>query len=379
MTAPRLSLDDRPSAPGNGDGRPEGTTTPNPDRPHSDRPRVVAFGEILLRLDPPERQRLVQADTFEVRFTGAEANVAAALAQFGFDARVAGAVPDDLIGDAALSFLRRFDVDTALITRKPGRLGLFYLESGGAGRPGRVIYDRGGSVFSRTGSASYDWQTMLEAADWLHISGTAVAVGKESAQAVSSCLDAAQAAGVGISLDLNYRSQLWTPGEAGAALAPILESVDVLLGAGEDAVTVLGVADPRLTSGRRDRPMNVAERQDLAEATRLRYGLSAVAETLRQHDDRGHLQLRGLLVDSSGRWTSRPYPIVDRIGRLGTGDAFAAGILRGLLLAKPSQDTIDFAAAAAYLKQSVRGDVLLASVSEVQAAREGVGDDEIRR
>lgn len=258
----------------------------------------TTFGEVMLRLDPAGAVRLVQADRFEVRFTGAEANVAASLAQFGIGARVVSAVPDDMLGDAALAFLRRFGVDVSAVLRRPGRLGLFYLEPGGAGRPTEVIYDRANSVFARTGPDAYDWAAILDEQDWLYVSGTAAAVGPTAAAALDRALTEAKDAGVSVSLDVNYRSRLWDAQQAGQVLRSFLDRVDVLLGAGEELVTVLNQPVPPGWSP--GRPLSTEQRIALMEEVRDRFALHAVAGTERSTGTGGEATLRGLLSTVAG-------------------------------------------------------------------------------
>jgi len=336
----------------------------------------VAFGEIMLRLDPAHGVRLVQAGSFEVRFTGAEANVAASLTQFGIPSRIVSTVPDDGLGDAALAFLRRFGLDTGAVLRRPGKLGLLYIEPGGAGRPGQVIYDRSGSVFALTGADAYDWPALLAGQDWLHVSGTAAAVGPGSAAALDQAL-AAAAAGTGVSLDLNYRARLWTTEQAGRALPSLLDRVDVLLGAGAEAVTILGLPAPPGWCPGQD--LTTDQRIALMERTRDHFGLRAVAGTERSTTAGGRPALRGLISTADGTAVSRAFPVTDERGRVGAGDAYAAGVIRGLLLGHPPQVVADFAAAAAYLKQSITGDVNIASVGEVEDALTGHDDTRLRR
>ena len=337
----------------------------------------VAFGELMLRLDPADGVRLVQASSFEARFTGAEANVAASLTQFGIPAQVVSTVPDDALGDAALAFLRRFGVDTTPVRRRPGRLGLLYVEPGGAGRPGQVIYDRAGSVFAVTGAGAYDWKSILTGHDWLHVSGTAAAIGPGAAAALDQALTAAREAGVTVSLDPNYRSRLWSIEQAGRALRPLMDRVDVLLGAGEEAVTILGLpAPPGWSPGQ---ALSTDQRVTLLERARDQLGLRVAAGTERSTLADGTAALRGLVAAADGTAVSRSFPVTDERGRVGTGDSFAAGVIRGLLLGHRVHDVAEFAAAAAYLKQSVTGDINIASVSEVEDARSGPGRDRLRR
>jgi 2-dehydro-3-deoxygluconokinase len=334
----------------------------------------TAFGEVMLRLDPAGAVRLIQADRFEIRFTGAEANVAASLAQFGIGARVVSAVPDDVLGEASLAFLRRFGVDVTGVLRLPGRLGLFYLEPGGAGRPGEVIYDRANSVFTLTGPDAYDWAAILGGQDWLHVSGTVAAVGPAAAAALDRALAEAQDAGVRVSLDVNYRSRLWSAEQAGRVLRPFLDRVDVLLGAGEELVTILNQpAPPGWSPGL---PLSTEQRIALMEEARDRFGLRAVAGTERST---GEAALRGLLSTVEGTAVSQARRLMDERGRVGTGDAYAAGVIRGLLLGHAAQEVVEFAAAAAHLKQSIAGDVNIASVAEVEHALETTGPARLRR
>ncbi len=337
----------------------------------------TAFGEVMLRLDPVGAVRLVQADRFEVRFTGAEANVAASLAQFGIGARVVSAVPDDVLGEAALAFLRRFGVDVTGVLRLPGRLGLFYLEPGGASRPGEVIYDRANSVFARTGPDAYDWAAILDGQDWLHVSGTVAAAGPAAAAALDRALAEAQDAGVRVSLDVNYRSRLWSAEQAGRVLQPFLDRVDVLLGAGEELVTVLNQpAPPGWSPGL---PLSTEQRIALMEGARDRSGLRAVAGTERSTGAGGEAALRGLLSTVEGTAVSQARGLVDERGRVGVGDAYAAGVIRGLLLGHAAQEVVEFAATAAHLKQSIAGDVNIASVAEVERALHTTGPARLRR
>jgi 2-dehydro-3-deoxygluconokinase len=328
---------------------------------------VVAFGELLLRLDPAGGVRLVQAGAFDARYTGAEANVAASLSGFGIATAVVSAVPDGVLGQACVDAVRRHGVDTSQVLRRPGRLGLLFTESGGAGRPPRVVYDRAGSVFATVEADAFDWAEILRGARWLHLSGTAPAVGPGAREAAGRAVATARDLGVPVSLDLNHRASLWSLAEATTVLGPLAKQVDVVLGVGDEAAGLLGFAPvDGDVIGRLDR---------VREAT----GARCAAGTDRTTGDDGVLRLRGVLVDESGAHVSRGYPVTDQVGRIGTGDAFAAGLLRGLLLAEPGARVVEFAAAAAHLKQSVTGDVNLVTVDEVERVIAGDVDQTAAR
>ena len=335
---------------------------------------LVAFGELMLRLDPPSGDRFVQAGSFDARYTGAEANVAASLALWGVPSELVSAVPDHALGDACLSYLRQFGVGTSGVLRRPGRLGLLFHEMGGAGRPPVVLYDRAGSVFAECDPAAYDWDALLGGHTWLHLSGTALALGPRVRSAVDDAVNAARRLGLGVSLDLNYRSALWDRAEAGQVIGDQLAGVDVLLGSGPDAASLFGFEPPQPWG-----PGVLKSHARLAERLRDRFGLRAVAGTVRVAAPDQAMALHGLLVDEDGEQVSAWHRILDPTGRIGTGDAFAAGVLRGLLLGHSSEETVEFAAAAAHLKQSIRGDVNVVTVEEVEAVMAGAGTDQVRR
>jgi 2-dehydro-3-deoxygluconokinase len=337
-------------------------------------PALVAFGELMLRLDPVAGDRLVQAGAFEARYTGAEANVAASLAGWGVDAHLVSAVPDHALGAACLAYLRRFGVGTSGVLRRPGRLGLLFHEPGGAGRSPVVLYDRGGSVFAECDPAAYDWAALLGGRSWLHLSGTALALSDRTRAAVADAVAAARQLGLGVSLDLNYRAALWGAVEAGEVIGALLPEVDLLLGSGADAAALFGLEMPDEWG-----PGVVKSQISVAERLRERFGLRGVAGTVRVSGPDGAAALHGLLVDDAGAHVSAWHPILDPTGRIGTGDAFAAGLLRGFLLGHPSVPTVEFAAAAAHLKQSVRGDVNVVTVDEVEDVVGGTTTDRVRR
>jgi 2-dehydro-3-deoxygluconokinase len=336
-------------------------------------PSLVAFGELLLRLDPADGDRIVRARGFEARYTGAEANVAASLRGFGIATEIVSAVPDSALGEACISFLRQYGVGTELILRRPGRLGVLFHEPGGVGRSAQVVYDRAGSVFAGCEPEAYDWHRILAGHSWLHLTGTAAALGGTVQAAVENALAAAEDLGVRVSLDVNYRAALWTHASAGRTLEPLVRHVDVLLGLGADTAAVFGLEPPGADAG-----AVVAAHVAQARHLRDRFDIPVVAGLVRV-PGRQRTGLLGVAVDATGSHVTAEYPVLDTVGRIGTGDAFAAGLLRGLLLGRSPGEALEFAAAAAHLKQSVRGDVNLVSVAEVQAVLDGTVGDRVLR
>ncbi len=326
--------------------------------------RVVTFGELLLSLIAEGQNRLVQAGAFTARYTGAEANVAVSLAQFGLEAFAVSKVPGHEVGQASINALRRFGVNTQHIARGGDRLGLLYLEQGTAQRPAKVIYDRAASSFRQLRPADLDWDAILAGKDWLHFSGTAPAAGAAVVEVLNAGLATARRLGMTVSCDCNYRSKLWSRQEAGRTLAPLLEHVQVLICGRDDPRNIFGVGPEH------DQRPEGPPGQRAAEALRQRFGLQAVAMTFRDGCSAAANQYAAnhyaaMLCQADGAYLSRQHE-VQIVDRIGTGDAFAAGLIFGLLSGFEPQPTIEFAAAAACLKHSIPGDFNLASREEVE-------------
>lgn len=325
--------------------------------------KVVTFGELLLRLDAPGFDRIVQTQQFAARYTGAEANAAVALAQWGVEAYVVSKVPIHEVGQACVNSLRRYGVRTDYIARGGERLGLLYVETGASQRPSKVIYDRAHSSFCGARESDFDWQAILAGKDWLHFSGTAPALGPDVLRILKDGLIKARAVGLTISFDSNYRSTLWSRDEASRTGRELMAHVDVFIGTSHDARLLFGVKGDGACS---------------AERLRKKFGLKCVAYTIRQGESASVNSLRGLLCDARGIRTSLTYEM-QMVDRIGGGDAFSAGLIFGLLHRWPTQKTVDFAAAASVLKHSIPGDFNLASFDEVLALTAGDASGRIQR
>jgi len=321
--------------------------------------KVVTFGELLLSLSAKGNSRLVQAEEFTARYTGAEANVAVSLTQFGVETFMVSKVPDHEIGQACVNGLRRFGVNTDHIVRGGQRLGLLYMEVGASQRPTKVIYDRCSSSFRCIRLDDFSWSVILKDKNWFHFSGTAPAFGHEVAEVLAAGLTMAKQLGLTTSCDCNYRSKLWSKANAGRVLTPLLRWIDVLICGIDDLETIFGIRQEQggLSEAARD--------EHTAELMRKRFDLDSIAITFRHGISASVNQYSAMLCRCDGIHRSRQYDI-QIVDRVGTGDAFAAGLIFGLISGFSSQRTIDFAAAAACLKHSIPGDFNLVSCEEVE-------------
>ena len=333
----------------------------------------VTFGELLLRLDPCGFERFVQAERFEARYTGSEANVAVSLAAFGVEVFAVSRVPDHEIGQACINYLRRFGLRTEFIARGGERLGIVFVETGASQRPTKVVYDRSHSSFCDLVPEEFDWDTILSGKQWFHFSGTAPALGGNVLAALEAALDASKRLGVRTSCDCNYRSNLWGPEEAGRVLSKLMDRVDVFVG---------GVEDPEKLFGVTPLPGKEADEKRRAEHAALRlqerFGFSWVALTLRAGSSSSQNRYAGMVRCSEGSFYSREYEI-QIVDRIGAGDAFTAGIVFQILSGADPSRVVEFAAAAACFKHTVPGDFNHASVQEIEALLDGGQSGRVQR
>lgn len=335
--------------------------------------QVVCFGEVLVRLAAPENELLLQSPSLKVCFGGAEANVAVSLARFGHAARMLSVLPDNGLGQAAIDELRRHGVDTSAISLTPGRMGLYFLTPGAGQRAAQVLYDRADSAFCR-GAGAIDWAAALQGADWLHVSGVTAAIGPDTAGATVDAVRAARRLGLTVSMDCNYRATLWQAwnGDAPAILAQMLSQADLVFGDHRDIALVLKTAAPEGLEAEGLRRW-AAERAFKAWPKLARLACTdRVQHTVNHHD------LTGFLFSRQGAWRTESRPLNPIIDRIGGGDAFAAGVIHGLLAGRSEADTLDFAVAAAALKHTIPGDFNLATLADVEALLSASGLD-VRR
>jgi 2-dehydro-3-deoxygluconokinase len=333
---------------------------------------ILCFGEVLLRLSAPGKQLLLQGRTLETHVGGAEANVAVALSRFGHGVVMASTLPDNPLGHGCRDELRRHGVDTRAVGFGPGRMGMYFLTHGAGARAAEVLYDRADSAFALAPADGHDWPTLLAGVQWLHVSGITPAVSTNAAQAALAVMGAARALGVKVSFDCNFRAKLWAgrAHEAPALLRRLCEQADLIFGDDRDVALMLGFTSAAAPDERR----RLAAQAAFEAFPRLQW----LAGTERAVQGADVQQLIGTLSTRAQSWRSRAHALTGIVDRIGAGDAFAAGVLHGLITDMPPQSIVEFAAAAASLKHTIPGDFLLASVADVKQLLEASAAD-VRR
>lgn len=310
--------------------------------------RILTLGEIMLRFSTSVGERLGDGHQLQAHYGGGEANVAISLANFGHQVYFASKVPDNALGYGVKKHLNRYQVQTDFLKVGGPRLGTYYLESGIGQRPASVIYDRANSSFANMSIKEWDLELLFRDVDLFHISGITAALSTDWQEATILLLQEAKHQGCKISFDINYRGKLWTQVAAGNFLKNSLPLVDYCSAGSLDARYLLGIAEK---SGTENQLLN-----DYQEIQRLYPNIKVVYSTQREvisassNTLTGTLWMDGQYVQSK---THHIHPIVDRVGG---GDAFAAGVLHGLMQRNTPQDIIDFATAASALKHTVHGD-----------------------
>lgn len=338
--------------------------------------KVVTFGEIMLRLAPSGYLRLMQDEQLHATFGGSEANVAVSLANFGINADFVSKLPDNDIGEAAIRTLRSFGVDVSNVVRGGERIGIYYCEKGASQRGSKVIYDRSHSSIQEADPSEFDWKKILKGANWFHFSGITPALGKNMYNACLQACKAAHELGITVSCDINYRSKLWNEKEASKAMNTLCKYVDVCFCNEEDAKCVFGIEaeNSDVYSGKLD----YEAYKKVAEKLYKKFGFRKTAITLRTSITASENDWAAMVYDGKKFYISKTYHvhIVDRVG---SGDAFDAGLIYGLLKKMDMQSAVEFATAAAVLKHSIEGDMNRVSCEEVLKLAAGNASGRVQR
>ena len=339
--------------------------------------KVITFGEIMMRLNPPGYLRFLQTDTFDATYGGGEANVAVSLVNYGNDAAFVSKVPDHEIGQNAVNALRRYGVDTSMMLRGGPRLGIYFCEKGASQRGSKVVYDRAGSSIALAHRDEFDWDKIFDGADWFHFTGITPALGGELPEICLDACKAAKARGITVSCDLNYRGKLWTREKAGEVMSQLMPYVDVVIANEEDAKDVFGIAaeNTDINSGKLDREGYVSVARQLTE----RFNFKAVAITLRGSISASENNWSGMLYTNGEAHFAKNY-LIKMVDRVGGGDSFGGGLIHAMRKWPDQvQDQIEFAVAASCLEQATEFDFNLASEKEVLALAGGNASGRVQR
>lgn len=320
--------------------------------------QVVTLGELLLRLTPLNNNRIRQSQTFKGYFGGAEANVAINLSQYGHQTFFLSSLPPNDLGQSAISILKKAGVDTTFVKKEDGRMGIYFYEEGFSLKSPQVIYDRQNSSFLRLSEAVLDWDTIFNQKDIFHVTGITLALNQDIRNFTFNALKEAKKRGVHVSFDFNYRSQLWSIAEAKEILLQVLPYVNIVFLGYKDLLAFLSVNETLPKS---------FDQGVLEEQFRMvseNYGINYIACTNREIISHSTNQLTGFMYHDNMFVESSTYTF-EVLERIGGGDAFASGILHGILNRFKEKDIVEFGTASSVLKHMVHGDYTQFSAEEV--------------
>ena len=301
--------------------------------------KILTFGELMLRLKTPEHLKILQADTFEASYGGAEANVAVSLATLGNDVSYVTKVPEHQVGQAAINEIRRFGVDTTRVLRGGGRVGIYYFEKGTNIRPTSVVYDRAYSAIAMAEAEEFDWEKLLEGVDLFYFSGITPAISCEIEKTLESALMLCKEKKIQVVCDLNYRGKMWSAKDAQRVMRRLMSYVDVCIANDEDFESSLGIP---------------AYDGDMSR------GIEQIESYTVEDGDWMGIYLK------DGKFYESPVHKVHSFEAVGAGDAFGAGLIHAMAHDFAPQRTIDFAISASVLKLMIQHDANVVSEKEIE-------------
>lgn len=331
---------------------------------------VVTFGEIMMRIAPLGNKKLSQSNQLEYYFGGTEANVAISLAQLANSVKHISVVSEDFIGNAVLSYLQKFGVDTSFIKKSGDPLGLYFLEKGAVMRPSIISYNRLHSAFSKLKAEDFDWNEILNDCTWFHWTGITPAISNETYICLKSALEVANKKNIPISADPAYRSNLWNYGRNAKDTLDELIGLSTIFIGGSNEInelyhTTFLNSEEGFTAACRHLLKNHPNIIKVFDKTRISLNAN-------WHKIRGRM------------WNGKRYIQTDEleithvVDRIGTGDAYAAGLIHGLLHYDDYR-ALEFANASCAIKHTIEGDANLVSEQEILGLIAGNTNGRIQR
>ena len=338
--------------------------------------KVVTFGEIMLRLSPPGFLRFSQTNSFDIIYGGGESNVAVSLANYGVPVRFVTRIPENDIGQSAKMEMRKRGVETEFMIYGGDRLGIYFLETGAVSRGSKVVYDRAHSAMSEIQTGMIDWDKAFDGVEWFHWTGITPAISQSAADACLEAVKIAHKKGITISTDLNYRAKLWKycdNSQRENIMTELTSYCDIILGNEEDAEMHFDIKPEGIdvtTQGHQVKPevfLSVCK-QMMKKFPRAK----KIIISLRGSISASYNTWAGILYDGKNMYESKQYQITNIVDRVGGGDSFMAGLIYALLnYPNEDQRALDFSVAASCLKHTIKGDVNLVTVQEIEKLMDG--------
>ena len=321
--------------------------------------KIVGFGDYLIHFSPIGDERFAQANIMEISFTGAEANVCAALSEWGLQTEFVTRLPDHALAKKGIGFLKSLNIITDNIPVSNHRMGTYYLENGRSLRPSGVIYDRDNSSFTTSTYDDYNWDKILENADILYLTGITPTLSESLCDCTYRLAKEAHRRNMKIFFDINYRPTLSTPEKSSEIISPLLPFITHLIGNEEHIKMIFGISS-EYGEDETEKRLN-----DISKKTMEYTGINNIAVTVRRTISSSETVIYSAYREGEAFAMSpvRRVPVIDRVG---SGDAFSAGLVYGISNGYSPKDAVDFAAASCAFKHTVARDINFSTVDEIK-------------
>lgn len=325
--------------------------------------KIFCFGELLLRMSPGSNRQWINNAQIPVYIGGAELNVATALSKWNIPAKYCTALPDNYLSKGIIEELRLKNIDTSSIHISGSRIGIYYLPQGVDMKNISVFYDRSHSSFAELKPGMINWDEILKDCSWFHFSAISPALNKDIAATCKEALEAASAKGLTISVDLNYRASLWQYGKQPVDVMPeLVQYCNVVMGNIWSAEHLLGFASPiKESKGKSKEELIEAAGKSMKQMHHTYSKITTMAYTFRLEQT-----YFGVLQQGVKMAVSKEFQLENIVDKVGSGDCFMGGLIYGLSHQQASQETIDFAAAAAVGKMQEKGDATSQTTESVK-------------
>ena len=322
--------------------------------------KIVGFGDFLIHFSPMGDERFMQADCMKMSFTGAEANVCAALGLWGEKVEFVTRLPEHQLAQKGIAFFRGLNVNMDHVARGGSRMGVYFLEKGASVRSANVIYDRSPSAITEAVYEDFEWDEILKDADCIYLTGITPALSPNLLDCCKKLLQEASRRRIGVFYDVNYRPALSSTEEAGNVLKELAPYITCLIGNEEHLKMLLGISSDYTEYQTKERLM------DLVKQTRTMLKIPKIAMTVRRTISASDAIIYAAFSKGEDFAVSRQYG-VHVVDRVGSGDAFGAGLVYALRHGYNTEEAVEFAAASNAMKHTIVNDNNLASVEEIKA------------
>lgn len=323
--------------------------------------KIVAFGEVMMRLMPPDYKLLTQSDRLEFLFTGTGVNILSGLFQMGNEVVMSTILPNNNVGYAAAAHLRKLGINDKYIGYKGNHIGMYFIEMGVGRRPSQVTYmNREESSFGRSSILDYDFEKLLKGADCIHICGISLALNKNTRECAFNLASIAREKGIKVIFDCNFRPSLWRDDEredAKKEYEKMLNLSDIVFATDKDAELLLGIEYDNRLSG-------IEKKEYLLNKMREKYSIKTVLGTIR-HNEEENQKIQGYMVDDDGITLSKIYKVIV-YDRVGGGDGFACGAIHGILNGYTKNEIVNFATCSGVLAHTTYGDSPVMGINHIR-------------